>query len=67
MTLREFVTSQGGWNNVRSKLHIHTSDTYYICAKFEDNDWEIKKLLDNKMFEEPSFYSDGSIMVFVQD
>lgn len=67
MTLQEFIVFQGGWDRVKSNLCIRTSDTYYICSKLDYNDWEIKKLLNNQMFLEPSYYNNGTIMVFVQD
>lgn len=66
MTLREFITAFGGWEKIKSKLVIRTSDSYLICRVADYNSWGIQELLDNQMWL-PAREDNGKIYVYVQD
>lgn len=66
MTLREFITAFGGWEKIKSKLVIRTSDCYIICNLANYNGWDIQQLLDNQMWL-PARTENDRIYVYVQD
>ena len=66
-TLEGLLKMFGGYDNIKHKLRVKTSDSIIHCWNLPKDHNTIKSLLPNVMTRSPIVSDEGFLLVFVQD